>query len=309
MLRPRSAPTYRIDPFDLRLFAAVVEAGTITAGARQLHLSLAAASARLQRLEHEIGVMLLHRAKSGVTPTDAGRTLLRRAGNLQRELDALHAEMAAYAHGVRSTVRVLCNTAAMTEYLPPLLGSFLAEHPDIDVDLRELGSQDVLQAMHLERADIGVVADYVGLDGLETTPFCTDQLVCLLPEGDAMAHGGELHLGDLLARAFVGLPGDSGLSRFLQGQALLFGRTLHHRVRVRSLEAVVRLVADGAGIAIVPERTLQRLTVPGVVARRLADDWARRQLLLCTSVQSPLSLGAAALMDYLKLAACTSPDR
>lgn len=299
MVRPRSAPTYRIDPFDLRLFAAVVEAGTITAGARQVHLSLAAASARLQRLEHEIGATLLHRAKSGVTPTDAGQTLLRHAGNLQRELDTLHAEMAAHAHGVRSTIRVLCNTAAMTEYLPSLLGPFLAAHPDIDIDLRELGSHDVLQAMHQERADIGIVADYVGLEGLQTHPFRDDQLVCLVPGCGPPLAQGSLNFVDLLHLPFVGLPGDSGLSRFLQSHALHYGRALHHRVRVRSLEAVVRLVADGVGIAIVPECAAQRLAAGSVVSHKLADHWACRHLFLCTTPNTPLSVSAAALLAFL----------
>ncbi|MFA7293020.1 MAG: LysR family transcriptional regulator [Rhodocyclaceae bacterium] len=299
MVRPRSTPSYRIDPFDLRLFAAVVEEGTITAGARQIHLSLAAASARLQRLEHEVGARLLHRSKSGVTPTDAGQTLLRHAGNLQREIDTLHAEMAAHARGVRSTIRVLCNTAAMTEYLPPLLGRFLVEHPDVDIDLRELGSQDVLQAMHQERADIGIVGDYVGLAGLETHPFREDQLVCLAPKSGPKFGKRCVNFLDLLDHPFVGLPGDSGLSRFLQSQALHFGRTLHHRVRVRSLDAVVRLVADGVGIAVVPERAAQRLATDQMVSRRLADQWARRQLFLCTTGNAPLSVSASALLGFL----------
>lgn len=303
MVRPRSSPTYRIDPFDLRLFVAVVEEGTITAGARQIHLSLAAASARLQRLEHEIGATLLHRAKSGVTPTDAGQTLLRHAGNLQRELDTLHAEMSVHAQGVRSTIRLVCNTAAMTEYLPPLLGPFLAAHPDVDIDLRELGSHDVLQAMHQERADIGIVADYVGLEGLETYPFCDDQLVCLIPASWPQFDQESLNFVDLLPHPFVGLPSDSGLSRFLQSQALHFGRALHHRVRVRSLDAVIRLVAYGAGIAIVPERAVQRLSTDQVVSRKLANKWANRHLLLCSAPNAPLSLSGAALLAFLKSAA------
>lgn len=48
----------------------------------------------------------------------------------------------------------------MTEYLPRLVGQFLIDHRDIDIDLRELDSHDVLSAMHQEQANIGIVADY-----------------------------------------------------------------------------------------------------------------------------------------------------
>lgn len=295
----RAEPTYRIDPFDLRLFAAVVELGSITAGARHIHLSLAAASTRLQQLEHAIGATLLLRSRQGVRTTDAGRTLLLHAGRLQRDMKALHADMAAHAHGVRSTVRVLCNTAAMTEHLPALLGRFLVEHPDIDVDLRELGSPDVLLSMRQEQADIGIVADHVGTEGLNTRVFREDRLVAVLPRQDARTSRRPLPFVDLLDRPFVGLPVESGLSRLLHDQASQHGRGLHHRVRVRGLDAVMQLVGEGVGVAVVPQATALRLANERVAVRPLGDAWATRRLLLCTAGDAPPGAGAAALHAFL----------
>lgn len=297
---PRATPTYRIDPFDLRLFAAIVEHGSITAGARHIHLSLAAASTRLQQLEHAIGATLLRRSRQGVRTTDAGRTLLLHAGRLQRDMEALHADMAAHAHGVRSTVRVLCNTAAMTEHLPQLLGRFLVAHPDIDVELRELGSRDALVSMRQGQADIGIVADNVNTEGLSTRFFREDRLVAVLPRRGERASRRPLPFADLLERPFVGLPSDSGLSRLLHDHALRHGRGLHHRVRVRGLDTVLQLVGEGVGVAVVPEATARRLASERIAVRPLADGWATRQLLLCTAADdAPLGAGAAALSAFL----------
>ena len=301
----RTSPSYRIDPFDLRLFAAIVEAGSITAGAHLIHLSLTAASTRLQNLEHAIGAALLQRSKRGVTLTDAGRTLLRHAARLQRELEALHAEMAAHAHGVRSTVRVLCNTAAMTEHLPRLIGRFLADNAEVDIDLRELASRDALLAMRQEQADIGIVADHVGTEGLRTVPFRDDRLVALLPGTAGKPKRRSLPFVDLLQRPFVGLPAESGLSRFLQGQALHHGRGLHHRVRVRSLESVVHLVSEGVGVAVVPEAAATRLADGRVAVWTLSDAWSTRRLLLCTAGDEALGAGAEKLFRFL---AATRPS-
>ncbi len=292
-------PHHRIDPFDLRLFAAVAEAGTITAGARAVHLSLAAASARLQALEHALGTALMRRAKTGVTLTDAGRTLLRHAGRLQREMDALHAGMAAHAQGVRTTVRLLCNTAAMSEHLPPLLGPFLAAHPQIDLELGELDSLDVLFALRRERADLGIVADHVATEGLSTRPFREDRLVAVLPAALARGRPRALTFAGLLELPFVGLPAEAGLSRFLQARALQQGRKLHHRVRVQGFDALMRLVADGVGVAVVPALTAERLAGPGVRVRPLSDAWAARRLLVCFGVSEDLTPGAAALLEAL----------
>lgn len=299
MSTPRTAPTYRIDPFDLRLFAAIVERGSITAGARHIHLSLAAASTRLQQLEHAIGATLLLRSRQGVRTTDAGRTLLLHAGRLQRDMEALHADMAAHAHGVRSTVRVLCNTAAMTEHLPRLLGRFLVAHPDIDVDLRELGSRDALMSMRQGQADIGIVADNVSTEGLSTRFFREDRLVAVLPREGRRATRQPLPFTDLLEQPFVGLPSESGLSRLLHDRALQHGRGLHHRVRVRGLDTLMQLVGEGVGVAVVPQATALRLASDRVVARPLSDAWATRQLMLCTAGDTPAGAGAAALYAFL----------
>ena len=299
MMNTRTNPNYRISPSDLRLFLAVADAGSITAGAHQIHLSLAAASTRLQKLEHAIGATVFVRSKKGVSMTDAGRTLFRHAGRLQRDMEALHAEMAAHTQGVRSTVRVLCNTAAMTEYLPRLIGQFLVRHRDIDIDLRELDSHDVLSAMHQEQADIGIVADYVGTEGLKTQSFRTDRLVAIMPIGHESGEQSAVSFVDLLELPFVGLPGESGLSRFLQSQALHHGRGMHHRIRVRSLEDVVNLVNEGVGVAVIPEVAAIRLANQCVLIRPLVDAWSTRKLLLCTASNACMGLAAARLFDFL----------
>ena len=295
----RSLLPHRISTYDLHVFAAIAEAGSITRGAESMHLSLAAASTRLQKMEHALGTELLHRSKLGVRLTDAGRTLLRHAGRLERELEILHAEMAAFAHGIRSTVRVLCNTAAMTEYLPPLIGRFLAEHQEVDIDLRELGSQDVLSAMRQEQADIGIVADYVRTEGLSTRFFREDRLVAVFPTARRPRQTTSVQFADLLTHPFVGLPSESGLSRFIQNQAIQYGRGIHYRVRVRSLDTVVSLVADEVGIAIIPETTARRLASPKIDLLPLEDPWANRKLLLCTASDAVPEGPAAVFLDYL----------
>lgn len=297
------ALTYRVHPFDLRLFTAVLEHGTITAAAHAAHLSLAATSARLKALEDAVGATLLVRAKAGAKPTDAGRALARHAHRVLGNLEALHLEMASFGHGLRGTVRVMGNTAAVAEELPPLLGSFLKAHPDVDLHLQDLSSDAVLDGLHRGSADLGIVADYVDTTGLHTRPWGTDQLVALLPHRGG-GHGSHramraMSFSALLGKDFIGLDFDSGLSRFLHRQASLCGRVPHHRVRVGTLDAVTRLVADGGGVAVVPLSTARRWGDAPIRIVPLAESWSRRRLLLCTSGDRPASSGCRALIDFL----------
>ena len=69
----------RFDFTDLNLFRHIVEAGSITHGAERANLALAAASTRIRKMELALGAELLVRGRAGVTPTQAGRTLLQHA--------------------------------------------------------------------------------------------------------------------------------------------------------------------------------------------------------------------------------------
>ena len=124
------------DLVDLSLFRHVVEAGSITHGAERAHLALAAASTRIRNMEQALGAPLLMRGRQGVTPTQAGRTLLQHA-RVDPAADRTAARGPRRLCGrAAGQIRVLSNTNALTEFLPEALSSFLAAHPNVSVDLR-----------------------------------------------------------------------------------------------------------------------------------------------------------------------------
>jgi len=292
----------RSESTDLRLFVAVLEAGTIGTGAARVHLSPAAASERLQALEAAFGVRLFERSRRGVRATEAGLAFERQARSLLAQMERLRGEMAPFARGLRGRVKLLCNTAAMTEHLPPRLAAFLAAHPDIDVELQELSSLETLQALRLQRADLGIVADSVDPAGLTCHPFCDDELVAIGAVA-ALPAAGPLAFSTLVDRPFIGLAEDSGLSRFLARQAEHSGHWLQHRVRVRSFDAVCQLVAAGAGVAVLPRGAVLRdAERPRLDERPLSDAWAVRKLLLCAVAEPPLPACTQLLLDALRSA-------
>jgi molybdate transport repressor ModE-like protein len=299
MTQTRRTVDYRIDPFDLHLFTAVLAHGSITAAATAVNLSLAAASARLKALEAATGTRLLERSKAGAVPNDAGRALARHAHRVLAELESLHVDMASFGHGLRGTLRLLCNTAAMSEALPRRIGAFLSTTPELDVDVQELPSEAVVDALRRGTADLGIVADHVDTSGLIVEAWLDDRLVVLLPGRWAFGRRRSVAYGELLDHPLVGLPRDSGLSRFLAAQASRSGRVPHHRVRLGGFDAVAQLVAAGAGAAVMPERAATRFRDPHTRVLRLSDPWAQRQLLICMTPQGAAMNSVRALVQAL----------
>lgn len=299
----RRALDDRVQAFDLRLFLAVLQRGSITAGAQAMSLSLAATSTRLKALEHQVGATLFERSKAGAAATPAGRGLERHAHRVLAELDALHIEMAAFGRGMKGSIRLLCNTAAMTETLPERIAGFLVAHPEIDVELQELSSVDVLDALHRGVADVGIVADHVDPAGLLTQPWIDDELVALLPASTTGLRGARhpqgLRLTQLLRHPFVGLPADAGLSRLLLQQAARSGQIPRHRVRVSTFDAVVRLVGAGVGVAVVPRNAAIARPAADVRVVALQEPWAQRTLLICRTAAADTLPGVRSLIEAL----------
>ncbi|MVV52056.1 LysR family transcriptional regulator [Pseudomonas sp. PB120] len=289
------------DLTDLRLYLNILDAGNITAGAARSHLSLAAASARIRAMEASLGIDFLERGRRGVTPTPAGKALAQHARLLLQQSELLQQDLAEYAKGVKGQVRLLCNTTAITEYLPEVLADFLCRHPNLDIDLQELPSLRIVHALHQGAADLGIVSDAVDTQALDTLPFRDDPLVLIMPVGHPLATGSAPGFSDTLLHDYVGLSAHSALAVYLEEQALHVGRRMQIRIRAEGFDGVIRMVARGAGLAIVPLAAIQRRAVDQPFKTfALKEDWAQRKLLLCARSFTGLPGYARALLDALR---------
>jgi molybdate transport repressor ModE-like protein len=294
----------RFDLSDLSLFRHVVEAGSITHGAERAHLALAAASTRIRNMEDALGAALLVRGRGGVTPTQAGRTLLQHARAILRQAERLREDLGAYAGGQAGQIRVLSNTNALTEFLPESLSSFLAAHPHVSIDLEERLSDEIVGMIAEGVADLGIVAGTVDASALETYPFRKDRFVLVVARDHPLARRAKVSFGQVLEHDFVGLDRSSALQRFLADKAARIGQPLRLRVQLRSFDAVCRMVECRVGIGIVPETTARRVAkTMAIAAVALTDAWAVRELTICLRRLDELPPYTRQLVEHLRAAA------
>jgi DNA-binding transcriptional LysR family regulator len=290
----------RFDLTDLRLFLNTAEAQSITHGAERTNLALASASARIRGMEELLGTPLLERRRRGVKPTAAGRALLHHARLVLQQMERLRGELGAYGSGLKARLRLLSNTAGLTEFLPEALAAYLAAHPNVDIDLEERPSAEIVPAIAEGLADLGVVADVVDMGDLETFPFRSDQLVLIVPRGHRLARRRAMAFREALREDFIGLGGSSALQDYLGAQAVRAGHALALRVRVSSFDAIARMVEEGVGVAVVPETAARRCAQSMAITMvRLSDAWSLRQLTLCVRRGDALSPQAQQLVAHL----------
>ncbi|WP_232665176.1 LysR family transcriptional regulator [Pseudonocardia sp. TRM90224] len=281
------------DLVDLRLFAAVVEHGSLTRGAEQLPLSLPSASARIQAMESRLGAPLLRRHHRGVTPTATGGLL---AGHA-REIIAMHERMTnELAERTDTTVVLWATYSAAATLLPDLLIDFLSANIDVAVDLVPHLSRRIVPAVAEGRIELGVAADSTDLGRLETTPLRSDQLVVAVADGHPLAERAEVAFVECLDHPLVGLVAGTPLQELLHGYARPLGVRPRYRARLADTASVHRAVAAGVGIAVLPEAAA---VAPGLRMVPLTDPWARRNLVLCRRPGVPLTSGAGRLAEHL----------
>lgn len=290
----------RLDLVTLKVFVSVYEEKSLAKAAEREHIAPSAISKRLADLEHMLHVKLFERRATGMEPTAAGAALIHHVRIIMRNLTQLEAEMVDYSMGLRGIIRVFANTAAMVQYLPGDIRSFLAAHPLVRVDLEEATSPETLRAVADNNAEVGIYGDAAVAADLTVMPYREDPLVLLVQREHDLAGRRSIRFPEALEHEFVGTPKGSSIDTALNRASVDLGIPLRIGIRTSGFDAVSRMVGAGLGVAVIPELISRSYvhTLP-VVPVRIEDNWARRQLLIAVRNREALSPAAAAFVDHL----------
>jgi DNA-binding transcriptional LysR family regulator len=177
---------------------------------------------------------------------------------------------------------------------------YLTRHPDVNVDLRERLSQDVVRAIAEGSTDIGIVADVVPTGTLQVFPYRTYRHVLATSLAHPLAKEPRVCFEKVLDYDFIG-PGDGTVMQaFLKQAADKVNKTLKARIQVGNFEALCRMIEGNIGIGVLPEPAARRYAKSmRIKIVELADDWAVRKLLICVRDVKALPVFGVDLVNML----------
>lgn len=290
----------RMDLTSLQLFVAVCELGSIGKAAEREFIAASAVSKRLSDLEAALDTTLLYRHARGVNLTPAGESLLHHARSVLFSLEKMQGELSEYAHGVRGHVRVHASISAIVQFLPEDLGAFIRQHPEVKIDLEEHLSTEVVRAVQEGAADLGICNIANGIGDLQTLPYRQDRLVLIVPKGHALSRHKAIAFEQTLDFDHVGLHANSSIYLAMREAAARVGRTIKLRIHVTGLDAMCRMIHNGLGVGVMPQRAFELMHGVGELASiALKDDWASRHIQLVARDFSTLPVTARSLVDHL----------
>ena len=291
-----------LDLTSLRLFVAVCDSGSMSRAAEQSSMVASAVSKRLAQLEETVGARLLARKRHGVVPTPPGETLLEHARSMLQSVSRIEHDMANHAAGIQGRVNVLATASVMAESLADRIAAFLKmpAHHNIQIDLEERISPEVVRGIREGVASIGICWDAAETGLLQTRTYGHDHLCMAVPDGHPLAARATLRFADTLDYEHVVMPINSAVEVMLQREASRLGRRMRYRVVVTNFDAALRVVRAGLAIALVPrEVTTTAARAEGIRVLPLDEPWTRRRFVLCHRGEQVLAPAARLLLETL----------
>ena len=288
----------RFDFTSIRLAVLCAQTENLTNAARECHLVLPAASRRIRELEVALGTKLFVRHSRGLKVTPAGKVFMRRGLSLLQELEGTIKELNDLDKGIVRHIHLFAGTAAISQFLPPLIAKYSKKYPEIQIDLEEQVSEQVVLALKAGKAEMGVFVEGSNTEGLDVQVFRADELVLIFPKGHHLTGKKPIAFSETLDEQWISLnPGAAMLNQQMSAASAI-GKRINLRMQVNSFDAVTQMVASGLGVALLPKTiALAVLKANQLNWRPLQDKWAQRKLLV--GIRTDAGPEVIALRDFL----------
>ena len=254
----------------LEYFVAVAEERHFTRAAQRVRVAQSGLSASIRSLERELGAPLFVRSTRRVDLTDAGRALLVEARHALSTVDAAKEAVAAVEGLLRGTLAVGTLQCLGGVDLVGSLAAFHAAYPQVEIELRQGGSPELVDQVRSGDLDVAFVsAPPGGTPGITYATLLRQPMILACAADHALAGRDRVALTELVEQTFVDFP-PGWVTRDVTDQALA-AAAVPHRVtlEVNDVHTLLDLVGHGMGVALVPQDFVHKATTARFVP--LAD--------------------------------------
>lgn len=241
-------------------------------------------SAMIQKLEEELGVKLFDRTVQPVCPTLVGEKVLAQARIITSQASQVKEIVSEEKHSLAGTFRLAILPTIAPYLLPRFFPQLIEKHPDLDVRVTEMKTQDIKQALMTGEADAAIIASQLEDSALIEDTLFYEQFYGYVSRKEPLFKHEMLRTSDITGERLWLL--DEGhcfrdqLVRFCQMEAVKLNQMSY---RLGSMETFMRMVESGKGITFIPGLAVLQLTEEQhELVRPFAIPHPTRQIVLVT---------------------------
>ena len=270
----------------MKIFEAVFRHSNITKAAEELHLAQPSVSVAVRELEEYYGICLFERLGRRIVPTELGKEFYGYALHIVSLFDEMEQKIRNWdALGV---IRIGASITIGTHILPPLLKQYQALYPELRTEVT-IGKSAVIEQHILEnKIDIGLIENQSEHPDINVLPFMEDYMQAVVAPDHPLAGCSQVTLEQLAQYPFLMREKGSAGRETLDACFALKKITVHPLWESASTQAIVRGVAEGLGVAVLPcllvrknieEHTVKMIPFPQPLTRKLNLIWHRSKYL------------------------------
>lgn len=238
----------------LRYFCTLVREGHFGRAALKLRIAQPPLTRAIQKLERDLGVLLLHRRRRSFDITPAGIMLYERAVRLLDGADQAWVDVRrADAGEMGQLVLGFVHSTAFT-ILPEIAAKFRASYPDVRLSVREMHHNDLLLALESGTVDVGLLRPPISNRTLQVQPLIHEPFLVLVPAAHRLIRGRSISLRRLEQEPFVlfSRAGSPLIHSRVVAMCEAAGFTPQPIQFADQIHTVAGFVAAGLGVAIAP---------------------------------------------------------
>ena len=231
----------------LEYFRAIVDAGTISGAARELHMTQPPLSYQMKMLEEELQVPLFIRGMKHVTLTEAGKTLYEQAGKILMLTDVTKREVIKSSQAATIHIGMTPSTVSMMSHYLML---FAKEHPHIHFDIHEGSTFALRDQLENRIIDLTTLRTPITLRGCETRVLAEERLLVLAVPNYPLLKGREaIHLQELSEQPLIL---SHRFQKYIVSKFEEAGLVCDIYLACEDARTAITMAEKGMGIAILP---------------------------------------------------------
>lgn len=256
----------------LRYFCAVVREAHFGRAAQSLGIAQPPLTRQIQKLEGELGVVLLNRTQKKFEVTQAGMLLYERARRLLDGADQAEADVRRLGTGETGRLVIgFVHSNAFT-ILPGVVAHFRAAFPDVELDLREMWHANLVAGLENGSIDVGLLRPPVSSSALQVVTLIREPFLALVPARHRLAQRRTMHLRQFITEPFV-MYSQLG-SPLIHSRVIEMCKRAGFAPRITQyadqIHTVASFVGAGIGVALAPS-TVTSFNMPGLRYLQIAD--------------------------------------
>jgi DNA-binding transcriptional LysR family regulator len=265
-----------MENFRLTVFRAVSAQMSFRKASEALHLSQPAVSQHVHALEEELGVRLFDRTGPWVSPTPAGKLLLKYAERSARILSEAKAALGRLDEAVIGELRLGASSTVAQYILPRILGDFLKNNPKVTLSVVSGNTEQIVSLLLKGSIAIGMIEGPPMTRAVHTEKFFEDRLVLIVPRSHEWNGVADVSVESIVEMPLLLREQGSGSRRVVEEALKEAGaspRRLNVVMELDSTEAIISGVEAGLGLGFVSEwaarkalrlRSVSRVRVDGL---------------------------------------------